>query len=146
MTDPIDPELTKAIAALPPAVGVIEQTKRSQKLQEVSNLVTKAVSDMAAELKVFLPVEVGSAFDLANESWSGNVGLQHSTIPEISVKPIFSAKCIEDEISLSANDGQNVLPLFKLPAQEVNQTSVSEAVRKFLEPQLNAAIRSHSAQ
>jgi hypothetical protein len=143
MTDPIDPELTKAIAELPPAVDVIEQTKRSQKLQEVSNLVMKAVSDMAAELKVFLPVEVGSAFDLNNESWSGSVGLQHSTIPEISVKPSFLAKCVGDEISLSANDGQTDLALFTLPAQEVNQACVSEAIRKYFEPQLSSAIRSH---
>ncbi len=92
MTDSLDPSLKDAIANVSTAETVLQQEHRSQKLQEVSNLVIKAATSLASELKVFLPVDSGFAFDLTNLTWTGTVGLLHSTISAISVKPVFTAK------------------------------------------------------
>ena len=142
MTEPIDPALKDALANLTPGTDAIDHETREKKLQEVSNLVIGAATTIASELGVFQPAESGFSFDLANLTWSGNVWLMHSSLPAIFVKPVISARFDHDNLILSAaSEGESEETLLTAPSSDVTQASVYQAVKRYFEPRLTAAIK-----
>ncbi len=68
----------------------------------------------------------------------------HSSMPTIQVKPTFSTVIQGDDLTLSATDADAETQLFVLPLAEITQPVVNEAVKKYFEPKLTAAIDSHN--